>query len=213
MRPQWLYLCWAFGLIFAGQGMSIAISSPLPLLVGLSGGILCSLVAIFHATDLDPTLVRVVVSGEEAVTATERLRWVDKTVTELASRAQIKPLRTTKFANAGIYYKPLWHRVNISPALCARLSDADLRLILAHEMGHAARRYSMWSTFRESSRIAEELRADEMALRLTGASEDDWMHAMLAALCAEGHSGRSHEISARLAALGVDSAVVGSRPC
>ncbi|MEZ1894510.1 M48 family metalloprotease [Pseudomonas aeruginosa] len=205
MKCHWLYLGGAFGLMFAGQGMAVVFSSPLPLLIGLVLGIACALMWIFHATDPDPAHLRAAVSDEEATTATDRLRWVDQTIADLASVAQIKPLRTAKFANAGIYYKPLWHRVNISRALLARLSDADLRLILAHEIGHATRRFATWGSLRESSRIAEEIRADAMALRLTGDSKDDWLRAMRAALRAENINGSPREIAARLAALGIPS--------
>lgn len=194
--------------------MAIAISSTLPLLIGLVCGIACALMAVFHATDPDPAIGRVIISDNEVVTASERLQWVNQTVAELASRAQIKPLLPTKFANAGIYYKPLWHCVNISRAMCARLSDADLRLILAHEIGHATRRYSTWGAFRESSRITEEIRADEIALHLTGSNKDDWLRAMSAALHAEGHSGCPHEIAAHLSALTIDgSAMLVSKSC
>ncbi|MCX7201363.1 MAG: hypothetical protein NTV17_03470 [Burkholderiales bacterium] len=203
MRRDWLYLCGAFGLIFAGQAVSAAISIPLPGLVGLLGGIACALMWMVHSTDPDPAHRRIAVTNEELTIATERLGWVNETIAGLASSAQIRPLRATKFANSGIYYKPLWHRVNISRALCARLSDADLRLILAHEVGHATRRCATWTIFRESSRIAEEIRADEIALRLTGATSDDWHRAMLSALRAEKITGSPREIAARLAAFGV----------
>ncbi len=215
MRHHWIYLGGTFGLLFAGQGIAAAVSSPLPLLIGLVCGIACALVWIFHTTDPDPAHRRVAVSEEEVATATKRLKWVDQTIAELAVRAQIKPLRVTRFANAGVYYKPLWHRVNISQALCARLSNADLRLILAHEIGHATRRYATLIAFRESSRIAEEIRADDMALCLIGASKDDWHHAMFASLRAEDLNGSPREIAARLVALGlvVDGEKLAAKPC
>ncbi|HFS0487159.1 TPA: M48 family metalloprotease [Pseudomonas aeruginosa] len=205
MKCHWMYLGGAFGLMFAGPGMAVALSSPLPLLIGLAFGIACALMWIFHATDPDPAHHRVAVSEEELTTATNRLRWVDQTIAELAAQAQIKPLRAAKLANAGVYYKPLWHRINISRALLARLSDADLKLILAHEIGHATRRCATWASFRESSRIAEEIRADAIALRLTGANKNEWLRAMLAALRAEDVNGSPREIAARLAALGISS--------
>lgn len=208
MRLHWLYLCWAAGSLLVGQAITHATAVPLFSFFGLLGAISCGAVAIFHASDPDPAYNRVAVSEQEKCHAAKRLQWVDQTVLDLAVKARIRPLRATKFANAGIYYKFLRHRVMISRAMCARLSDSELRLILAHEVGHATRRYAGFDVFRESTRIAEELRADEMALGLTGASADDWLHAMQAAMRAEGHDGNPRELSARLVALGFDHAAL-----
>lgn len=153
--------------------------------------------SINHATDPDPERLRVSITPDEASLAQERLAWIDATVIEFARRAGIGRLRKTAFANRGIYYQPFFNQFSISRAVCARLSEHALMIILAHEVGHASRR---WMCFRGAD-LNEEYLADKFALNMTGAKREDWLHAMSTALNAEGISTEQPDIAARARAL------------
>jgi Zn-dependent protease with chaperone function len=102
-------------------------------------------------------------------------------------------------ANAGAYYIPLSHRIQVSRAYLARLSDAELRLILAHEVGHATRR---WKAFARRS-TDEEVAADRVALRITGSTPDQWRYAVESTGRAEPGQIVGEDVVHRASALGL----------
>lgn len=134
---------------------------------------------IWRLTDLDP------VSGREAVSPTEeqyanvRLAWIAAELRDLTNMTGISSLRPPQFANFGAHYVPMLHRVRVSRAMCARLDDADLRLILAHEVGHAARRWRNILVFTGSAALREELLSDRFAIAATGAGPNEWFKAVI----------------------------------
>lgn len=180
------------------------IDAPLVGLAGLLVSIGWMLWSINSSTDQDPASERVQLDDSEELAAVARLPWVQSTLNELALQAGVRELRSVRFANCGASYRPVEHRIRVSRALCARLSDQDLRLILAHEVGHAVRRWATLSgAFSESARIEEELLADATALQLIAASPRDWDLAIEAVQRAEGHPGVQRELRARRLALGL----------
>lgn len=76
------------------------------------------------------------------------------------------------------YYAPLSNKLVMSMQHLAYLNDADLRLIVAHEMGHFVRRWRSLVAWWAESRLKEEFHADRIALRLTGANVGAWERAM-----------------------------------
>ena len=184
-KPQssLVYVSGGFLLVIVGNCLFMVTTMLLPLLIGLLGLVLASVILLFRVTDGDPARLRVILSDEETALAAKRLQWVNQTIDELARRAMVKPLRSVKYANSGIYYYPLIHRIYISRAACARISDNDLNIILAHEIGHARRRFSGWWLYALSKRwrIKEEIQADVIAMKLSGCNFNDWQRAIAAA--------------------------------
>lgn len=122
----------------------------------------------------DPVERAATVTATELQAVEARLVDLDEMVVELTRRAGLGPMRPARFANFGAFYKPSTHQISVSRAICARVPDKYLRIVLAHEVGHAEHRWSTW--FRYG--IREELRADLAALRLTGCSLEEWRRAM-----------------------------------
>lgn len=133
---------------------------------------------IWRATNPDPVSGRVNVSAVEQQRAVGRLPWIEAELARFSTSAGIAKLRPPKFANFGAHYSPIQHRVCVSRAMCARLSDTDLQLILAHEVGHATRRWRNWLAVSASSSLREEVHADKFALEATGVNSGEWFKAV-----------------------------------
>ena len=100
---------------------------------------------LWRVTDPDPTRGRVRLSQAEISASQEREPWARAQLAQLATAAGLRSVPSFGVANAGAYYIPLRHRIQVSRAYLARLSDAELRLILAHEVGHTTRRWKAFS--------------------------------------------------------------------
>lgn len=160
-----------------------------------------AVVWIWHATDPDPESGRVCTSIAEQQRADARLPWISAVLADLTARAGIPGFREPRLANFGAHYRPIDHRVCVSRAMCARLDDADLRLILAHEVGHATRRWRTWVAFSEASNLREELHADSFALMIIGVGAEAWLRAVKNAQAIEPSS--DGQIHSRALALGL----------
>jgi hypothetical protein len=195
------------GLAVAGVGMWASRATRVPgfQLVGLLVMVLMSLASMWRAVDPDRTHGSTL-TADELAAAEKRLPWVRQTVVDLALAAGVNRLGRTEFASASARYEPVLHRIFVSRALCARLDDAALRLILAHEVGHAKRRRQCWvASHYEARRLQEEVPADETALDITGATPQDWSNALAASACAEDAAGDPNELAQRRAALGLSN--------
>jgi len=174
-------------------------------LVGLVVMVLMSLASMWRAIDPDRTPGSPLTAAELA-TAERRLPWVRQTVDDLALSAGVSGLGRTEFASSGARYEPVLHRIFVSRALCARLDDVALRLIIANEVGHAKRRRQCWiASHYEAWRSQEEVLADATALNITGATPQDWSNALAASARAEGAAGDTNELAQRRAALGLSN--------
>lgn len=199
MRPLLL----GFAVAAVGIGLSRVTGVPGYQLVSLLVMVLLSVSSIWRAVDPDRTPGSLLTAAEIAV-AEGRLPWVRQTVDDLALAASVNRLGRTEFASSGARYEPVLHRIFVSRALCARLDDAALRLILAHEVGHAKRRWQCWiASHYEARRLQEEVLADANALDITGATPQDWRNALAASACAEDAAGDPNELAQRRAALGL----------
>ena len=103
----------------------------------------CCILA-WRLSDPDPKSLRASLSPQEIRASKRRMQWAESVLATMASSANLAKPPSFGIANCGAHYRPLGHRVCVSQAFLARLSDAELPLILAHEIGHAARR---WRTF------------------------------------------------------------------
>lgn len=143
----------------------------------LGGGVL-----IWRLTDPDPRRLRARLSNQEMQMAHDRIPWARTTLYSLAVASGCRRVPSFGLANFGAHYSPVWHRIRVSLAFLARLSEADLRVILAHELGHSRRRLQ---TFFRPGAIEEEVHADAFALRLIGATPEQWEHAVRMSVAAE----------------------------
>lgn len=155
---------------------------------------------IWRTTDPDPKRYRASLSPQEIQTSWKRAPWVIAELACLAKAAGLRSSLSFGIANAGAHYSPFWHRVSISRAFLARLSDTDLRLILAHEVAHAARRLQ---TFSRCGAIEEELAADRAALQMTGSTPEQWAEAIRASVVAEPGMAITNQLALRAEALGI----------
>lgn len=154
---------------------------------------------LWRVTDPDPTRGRVRLSQAEISASQEREPWARAQLVQLATAAGLRSVPSFGVANAGAYYIPLRHRIQVSHAYLARLSDAELRLILAHEVGHATRR---WKAFARRS-PDEEVAADRVALRITGSTPDQWRYAVESTGRAEPGQIVGEDVVHRASALGL----------
>lgn len=90
-----------------------------------------------------------------------------------------------------VSYSPLPHVVRVPRCFVQEMGDRELQIVLAHEVGHASRRWrSLFTLFSRSDlrRLREELLADLVAFRLTGATVLEFEASMRAAAALEGES-------------------------
>lgn len=118
-------------------------------------------VLIWLTTDPGPRRFRVRLSKQEIQTSQHRQQWAISELVGLAKAVGLSRAPSLGIANSGAHYSPLRHRIRVSRAYLSRLSESDLRLILAHEVGHATRR---WQTFFYCYEMNEEVLADCVAL-------------------------------------------------
>lgn len=158
---------------------------------------------IWYSSAPDRPSDRSALSKTEQMTARSRIEWVKSTLLELSEAAKLKEAPRFKIANYGAHYQPVFHRVGLSLALLSRLDEQDLRLILAHEIGHAVYR---WDHYVRVRSLADEHSADCIALKLTGEAPAAWARAAIAVVHAEDQATFTSELVSRARALGVDLA-------
>ena len=163
-------------------------------------GTVGSCILIWRLADPDPKHLRAALGPQELLAAERRVQWAESMLAALAGAASMHRAPSLGMANVGAHYIPLRHRVCVSHAFLARLSDAELQLILAHEVGHAARRCK---TFFRAGGISEEVLADRLALRIASATPEQWLHTVLASIAAEPSLAMNLELERRALALGV----------
>lgn len=187
-------------LLIGGLATSIT-RLPIFTLIGLIGATWYWFVFILRGEDNGAPAA---LSGPEKRAAKARMLFVDDTLRALAMSAGVKRPFKSHFARHGayIFYTPFWTRVRVSRAICARVSDSSLRLVLAHEIGHADFRSKRFFYPREAT-IAEEIYADQVAVSLTGSTPRDWACAMKEMADAEGWRWEESAFSLRRAALGI----------
>lgn len=147
-------------------------------MVILCAAILLTVKGIIEITDLDPKSEKISTTAEERCVAKARLKWIDEQIAGYAQALGIKSLRPAGYANTGIHYSAFSHRVYIPEAHLARLQDRPLSIVLAHEVGHASRRWQLFArVFSEADEIEEEVIADRIAVKLTNATPEEWEEA------------------------------------
>lgn len=158
---------------------------------------------LWRVTDQDPKRFRVNLARQEVQASKERESWAANELKLLAQAAGLKKVPSFGVANSGAHYSPLRHRICVSRAYLSRLSNEDLRLILAHEVGHAARR---WRTLLCAGAVGEEIMADRIAVQITGYTPSQWANAVQASMLVEPGQDVSPQLAERASVLGVNFA-------
>lgn len=78
-----------------------------------------------------------------------------------------------------IYYAPISNVIKVPCTHLLTLDDQDLRLAIAHEMGHFSRRWPSLFAWTLENRLDEEKYADRCSITLTGATVDEWAHSIV----------------------------------
>lgn len=171
---------------------------------------------LWRTTDPDPPRYRAKLTDAEHLRAAQRVPWVRSTIRELSRIVGLSHAPSFAVSNTCAYYDPVRHRISTSQALLARLSDAHLTLILAHEVSHATRRRQVicnnLGCARACDPCAEESTADRQAMHITGQTPMDWKHAMRAVLLAEPNLRPNAQLHQRAQALGVSLNVSITEP-
>lgn len=109
--------------------------------------------------------------------------WVDHFASAMGRR---RPPQV-RIAPAYSYYDPIRNAVCIPAQTMWLLDDRLLWILVAHECGHFYRRWRLFlSNFSAVAREGEELIADRIAMKLTGATMDDLVACYKAAASLEG---------------------------
>jgi len=110
-------------------------------------------------------------------------RWVSEFGAALGRRRL--PRVKTRLTRAFVEYAPIENRLLVPAEQLLQLSDSHLRLAIAHEMGHFARRWPSLFAWTLLRRLNEEVHADRYALLLTGASLAEWSGSVVAVAAIE----------------------------
>ena len=117
-----------------------------------------------------------------------RLRQVQAWIQEFSAVAPaIKPPSVRISLTGFVSYGPIEDDLAIPPPHLLALNDEDLRMAIAHEIGHARRRWVSMRALSFKAKMAEEVAADRQALALTGRTPDDWERSMHAVAQLEGN--------------------------
>ena len=127
-------------------------------------------------------------SEEQREHLLQRLRDVEAWIEDFAGLAPaVIPPRPRIALTGFVSYAPGNHDVALPPSHLLKLGDADLRMTVAHEVGHARRRWLSMRALRWRAKFMEEIYADRFALIATGGTPDDWERAMHAVAALEGN--------------------------
>jgi Peptidase family M48 len=178
------------------------------------GFLTCIALIVQHVFYLDPVSTRVRTADFEDALAHARLAQVVSLVKVYAPRLGLNEQHVSiRFCNSGAYALTIplvrRHVIGISRALLARLSDASLQIIIAHEVAHCSRRSPAIS---DDQRLQEEIRADRLALFLTGMAASDWQIAIEESALAEMRNldWLAGSIAARRDALALHTALINA---
>lgn len=106
----------------------------------------------------------------------DRANEVRAWVGEFAKSLRVKAPRLQVGAYAAYY--PLSHSMSLSIQQFLKTPDDQLRIVVAHEMGHASRRWRCVFARSMIARLEEEVAADRIAADLTGCTVAEWDAAM-----------------------------------
>lgn len=103
-----------------------------------------------------------------------RLKLVQSWIDDFGRAVGMRKAPMVRIANSFVHYSPLTHIVGVPAHHLVNLDAKNLRLIVAHEFGHSLRRWPSLFAWTAFARMKEEVRADRVAIRLTGTSIDAW---------------------------------------
>ncbi|WP_156173982.1 hypothetical protein [Cupriavidus basilensis] len=101
--------------------------------------------------------------------------WIDSFTVALGKR---KPPKA-RIAEHYIAYAPFSNTISVPARMLMEADERLLRIAVAHECGHFRRRWSSLLSRSDIARAGEEFLADRIAMRLTGASLDELVAALL----------------------------------
>lgn len=174
--------------LFLAAALALAIGAtvtvPLIAIIALLVAMILFIAALVAFEERESPAAKLTAVERQA--AYRRLPWVDETISYLARASGARPLRPARFCGLGAGYRPFLHRIDVSRALCARLGDEELRLILAALVARSLRRFQHYTEgFTRQARVRAAFLADVDALRMTGASASDLQRAIQATFDAE----------------------------
>lgn len=107
-----------------------------------------------------------------------RLRTVEGWVMEYSRALGKRTPPRVKIAMKFTAYRPVSNVIVIPARLLMEADQKLLRIVVAHECGHFKRRWPSLFSWTTVARLKEEIRADRIAMTLTGASLDEWVKSL-----------------------------------
>ena len=111
----------------------------------------------------------------------EKIHHVQSWVDEFADALGKKSPPAVRITEKNLYYAPLSNHLCVPTRLLMELDDPLLRIVVAHECGHYNRRWVSLLAWTPMARLLEEMRADKLAIRLTGATKSELARSIRAA--------------------------------
>jgi Zn-dependent protease with chaperone function len=128
-------------------------------------------------------------AAEETMLLEQRSK-VETWVVEFASRLGKRRPPAVRISPRITYYAPIGNKLVVAAEYLAKMSNEQLRVAVAHEMGHYQRRWLSLLAWRLEAKLHEELQADRVAIELTNATPEQWAEAVQLAAQLEGNDTR-----------------------
>ncbi|RRS01147.1 hypothetical protein EIP75_21450 [Aquabacterium soli] len=111
----------------------------------------------------------------------DRLLTVKSWISEFAKvMGKRNPPELKTWISGHMYYAPIRNVIKIPSTHLLTLPDNQLRVAVAHEMGHFSRRWPSFFSWTLVRRLNEEKIADRCSIMLTGATIEDWASSLIA---------------------------------
>jgi len=133
-------------------------------------------------------------TASETAALLQRRAEVDAWMQDVCQRWRLRRPRLLIALAPYVSYAPFSNAIAVPPDQLMQLEADDLRLVVAHELGHAQRRWASTAAWTAVAKIKEEIRADRFALELTGSGIEQWTRVMRITAALEGHEFDEQEV-------------------